>query len=138
MTDQNDAVIKEFHDNNGRVGGYFAGANLVLLTTTGAKSGEKRTAPVMSFTKDGAVYVIASKAGADTNPAWYHNMLANPSLSVELATDSGIDAFEATAVPLPEPERSELYAEIGAKNPGFAAYQEQTSRLIPIVELRRA
>jgi hypothetical protein len=65
-------------------------------------------------------------------------MLANPSLSVELATDSGVDAFEATALPLPEPERSELYAEIGAKNPGFAAYQEQTSRLIPIVELRRA
>ncbi len=138
MTEQDDAVIKEFRENNGRVGGYFAGANLVLLTTTGAKSGEKRVAPVMSFTKDGAVYVIASKAGADTNPAWYHNMLANPSLSVELATDSGIDTFEATAVPLSEPDRTELYAEIGAKNPGFAAYQQQTSRLIPIVELRRA
>ena len=137
MSENTDPVITEFRENNGKVGGYFAGSKLALLTTTGAKSGKKRTTPAMSFRKNDAVYVIASKAGADTHPAWYHNMVANPSVFVELATESGIDSFEATAVPLPEPDRTALYAEIGAENPGFARYQEGTSRLIPIVELRR-
>ncbi len=137
MSENTDPTITEFRENNGKVGGYFAGSKLALLTTTGAKSGEKRTAPVMSFRRDDAVYVVASKAGADSHPAWYLNMLANPSLFVELATDSGIDSFEATAVTVPEPQRTALYAEIGAENPGFATYQESTSRVIPIVELRR-
>ncbi|MES2170443.1 MAG: nitroreductase/quinone reductase family protein, partial [Actinomycetota bacterium] len=66
MADHNTAIINEFRENDGKVGGYFAGAKLVLMTTTGAKSGEKRVSPVMSFQKDGTVYVIASKAGADT------------------------------------------------------------------------
>ncbi len=137
MADHNTAIINEFRENDGKVGGYFAGAKLVLMTTTGAKSGEKRVSPVMSFQKDGTVYVIASKAGADTHPAWYHNMVKNPRVGVELATDNGIATYEATAVVVPKDKRDELYAEFSAANPGFAEYEKKTSRIIPIVELRK-
>ncbi len=138
MSDRVDPTITEFRSNDGRVGGYFEGAHLALLTTVGAKSGLERTAPAMSFTKDGAVYVIASKGGAPEHPAWYHNMLANPTVGVELSTDHGIDALEATAVPVEGPARDALYAEFAADKPGFAEYQKKTTRVIPIMELRRS
>jgi deazaflavin-dependent oxidoreductase (nitroreductase family) len=137
MADHNTEIINEFRANDGKVGGYFAGAKLVLMTTIGAKSGEARTSPVMSFQRDGTVYVIASKAGADTNPAWYHNMLKNPQVGVELATDHGIEAYDATAEILPRAERDRLYADFAAENPGFAEYEKKTTRVIPIVELRK-
>lgn len=137
MSDPIDPIITEFRENDGKVGGYFTGAHLVLLTTTGAKTGAVRTAATMAVEKNDTVYVIASKAGADTNPAWYHNMLANPEVGVELATDSGIDAYTATAVPVPRELRDALYAEVAAANPGFAGYEKKTSRIIPMVELRR-
>jgi deazaflavin-dependent oxidoreductase (nitroreductase family) len=137
MSENSDPNIATFRANNGRVGGYFEGAHLVLMTTTGAKSGEKREALTMAVEADGALYVIASKAGADTNPAWYHNMLVHPEVGVELSTDDGIDAFSATAVPVPREKRDELYAEVAARNPGFAGYEQKTSRVIPMVELRR-
>ncbi|MCU1414986.1 MAG: hypothetical protein JWN80_2326 [Microbacteriaceae bacterium] len=137
MADHNTEIINEFRDNNGKVGGYFAGADLVLMTTTGAKSGEKRISPVMSFQRDGKVYVIASKGGADTHPAWFHNMKKNPAVGVELATDHGIETFEATAVEVPRPERDALYAEFAAEKPGFAEYEKKTTRVIPIVELQK-
>lgn len=137
MSDNTDPIIAEFRENNGKVGGYFTGAHLVLLTTIGAKTGEKRTAPTMAVEKNGTVYVIASKAGADTNPAWYHNMLANPEVGVELATDNGIEEYTATAIAVPRELRDILYAEVAAANPGFAGYQQKTARIIPMVELRR-
>jgi deazaflavin-dependent oxidoreductase (nitroreductase family) len=137
MADHNNEIINEFRTNDGKVGGYFAGAKLVLMTTIGAKSGETRTSPVMSFQRDGTVYVIASKAGADTNPAWYHNMKKNPAVGVELATDHGIEAFDATAVEVPRAQRDKLYAEFSADNPGFAEYEKKTTRIIPIIELRK-
>lgn len=138
MSDWNDKIIAEFRENNGKVGGPFEGAHLLLLTTTGAKSGERRTSPMMYFTEaDGTRSVIASKGGAPTNPAWYHNLVANPDVHVEASVDGGIEEYDAVAAPVPEPRRSERYAEIGAKNPGFAEYQLKTTRQIPLVEITR-
>ena len=134
MTDFNRTVIDEFRANHGVVGGGFAGAPVVLLTTTGAKSGNKRVNPLVGFLDDGTLYVVASKGGAPTNPDWYHNLLANPEVEVEF----GDDRFKATAVPIVSgPERDRLYAVQVAAQPGFADYEKATTRVIPIVELRR-
>ena len=134
MTDFNRAVIEEFRANHGKVGGGFAGATMVLLTTTGAKSGEKRVNPLVGLVDDGTLYVVASKAGAPTSPDWYHNLVANPEVEVEF----GDDRFTATAVPITSgPERDRLYAAQVAVQPGFADYEKATTRVIPIVELRR-
>ena len=97
MPNWNDAIIEEFHANNGKVGGNFAGSHLLLLGTTGAKSGEHRVSPMMYFSEGDGIYVIASKGGAPTHPAWYHNLVANPEVSVERATDEGIATYEAIA-----------------------------------------
>jgi deazaflavin-dependent oxidoreductase (nitroreductase family) len=137
MPDWNDSIITEFHDNNGVVGGPFAGAHLLLLHTVGAKSGETRVAPMMYFTEGDDRLVVASKGGAPESPAWYHNLLANPVVHVEAAIDGGIEEYDAIATALPEPARTERFAEIGAGNPGFAAYQEKTERKIPLVVLTR-
>ena len=137
MTNWNDNIIAEFHDNDGKVGGPFAGAHLLLLTTKGAKSGQPRVAPMMYFTEGDAMYVIASKGGAPTNPDWYHNLVANPEVHVEQATDAGIVTFDATAEPVTDAERDRLFGIFSARNPGFAGYQEKTSRVIPVVALHR-
>ena len=135
MTDFNRAVIDEFRANHGKVGGGFAGATMVLLTTTGAKSGEKRVNPLVGLVDDGTLYVVASKAGAPTSPDWYHNLVAHPEVEVEF----GDERFEATAVPIVSgPERDRLYAAQVAVQPGFADYEKATTRVIPVVELRRA
>ncbi|WP_349897181.1 nitroreductase family deazaflavin-dependent oxidoreductase [Parafrigoribacterium soli] len=138
MSNWNDSIIAEFHDNDGKVGGPFAGAHLLLLTTTGAKSGQPRVAPMMYFTEGDAVYVIASKAGAPTNPDWYHNLIANPAVHVEQATDAGIVSYDATAEVLERSERDRLFGTFSAANPGFGQYQEKTARVIPVVALHRA
>ena len=135
MTDWNDRIIAEFRDNDGRVGGPFEGAKLLLLHTTGAKSGQQRVSPVMYFAEPEGLFVIASKAGSPENPAWYHNLLANPVVHVEQATDDGIAQFDATAEPVQRAERDTLYARIAARNPGFAGYQRKTDRIIPMVRL---
>jgi deazaflavin-dependent oxidoreductase (nitroreductase family) len=134
MSDFNRAVIEEFRANDGKVGGGFAGAPMVLLSTTGAKSGEKRVNPLVGLVDGGTLYVVASKAGAPASPDWYHNLLANPEVEVEF----GGDRFEATAVPIVSgPERDRLYAAQVAAQPAFADYEKATTRVIPIVELRR-
>jgi deazaflavin-dependent oxidoreductase (nitroreductase family) len=142
MSNWNDTIIAEFHDNDGKVGGPFAGAHLLLLTTKGAKSGRPRVAPMMYFTESNeagdSVYVIASKAGAPTNPDWYQNLVANPEVKVEQATDSGIVSYDATAEVVERAERDRLFGVFSAANPGFAGYQEKTSRVIPVVALHRA
>jgi deazaflavin-dependent oxidoreductase (nitroreductase family) len=136
MTDPNDwnrAIIEEFRANGGKVGGQFAGAPLLLLTTTGAKTGRRLTTPVM-YTDDGErLLVYASKAGAPTNPAWYHNLVANPRVTVEV----GNEQFEATAAVITGEERDRLYERHAQQYPGFAEYQAKTSRSIPVVALRR-
>ena len=130
--DWNSKIIAEFRANEGRVGGPFEGAPMVLLTTTGAKSGKRRTSPMMYLREDGRTYVFASKAGADTNPDWYHNLVANPEVTAEIGTQT----HQATATPVTGPERDRIYAEQAKRYPGFAEYERKTSRVIPVVELR--
>ncbi|RJO79370.1 nitroreductase family deazaflavin-dependent oxidoreductase [Nocardia panacis] len=130
--DFNAQIIAEFRANSGKVGGMFAGADLLLLTTTGAKSGLPRISPV-AFNRDGdRLVIIASQGGAPTHPNWYHNVLANPKVTLEIGTET----HTATATALPDgPEHDRLYAAMAAKMPGFAEYQAKTSRIIPVVVL---
>ncbi len=131
--DFNRSIIEEFRANGGKVGGPFAGATLLLLTTTGAKSGRRGTTPLVC-SKDGDRLVIAaSKAGAPTNPAWYHNLLVNPTVTVEF----GDQSFDARAAVVSGPERDRLYAQHAEQFPGFLEYQQKTTRVIPIVTLTR-
>jgi deazaflavin-dependent oxidoreductase (nitroreductase family) len=133
MSDWNKATIEEFRANKGKVGGYFEGANLLLLHTTGAKSGLERVNPVMYFIDSDRYVVIASKGGADTNPDWYHNLLAHPEVSVEVGTEQ----FPAIAAAAAEPERTKLYEKMESISSGFTEYKHKTSRVIPVVTLTR-
>jgi deazaflavin-dependent oxidoreductase (nitroreductase family) len=133
MKDFNKSIVDEFRANDGKVGGQFAGANLLLLTTTGAKSGQPRLAPLAYFTIDGKLIIIGSKAGADTNPDWVHNLRANPAAHIEV----GSDAYDVTGRELSKAERDGLFDKIVAAAPGFGEYQSKTSRVIPLFELQR-
>jgi deazaflavin-dependent oxidoreductase (nitroreductase family) len=137
LSDWNDKIIKEFRENNGVVGGPFAGAHLLLLTTVGAKSGEKRVSPMMYFPEGDTRIVVASKAGAPTHPGWYHNLMAQPAVHVEAAVDGGIEEYDAVASPMPENKRAPKYAEISSTHHGFGEYQKKTDRKIPLVVLNR-
>jgi len=134
VNDWNTKIIEEFRANGGQVGGQFAGAPLLLLTTTGAKTGHKHTTPVMYLREDDRLVVFASKAGAPTNPDWYTNLVANGRATVEVGTET----FEVDAEVAAGPERDRLYAIQAGLYPGFAEYQEKTTRVIPVVVLRRA
>jgi deazaflavin-dependent oxidoreductase (nitroreductase family) len=129
----NNSIVDEFRANDGKVSGQFANANLLLLTTTGAKSGKERISPLAYFRVDGKLIIIGSFAGAPVNPAWVHNLRANPQAHVEVGTD----AFDVTARELPASEREELFPKVTAVAPGFAEYQSKTSRVIPLFELQR-
>jgi deazaflavin-dependent oxidoreductase (nitroreductase family) len=129
-TDYNQTVIDTFRKNGGSVPGPN---RLLLLTTAGAKSGMPRTTP-LAYSIDGERLVIAaSKGGAPTNPGWYHNLLANPLVTVEL----GSERFQAQAAVADEQERERLYARHAELMPGFAEYPKKTTRRIPIVLLER-
>jgi deazaflavin-dependent oxidoreductase (nitroreductase family) len=130
----NAAVIDEFRSNGGQVTGMFAGAPLVLITTTGAKSGQRRTTPIVYTTDGDRLVIIASKGGAPTSPDWYHNLVAHPDVTVELPTET----FEARARVAEEPERDRLYRAQAALMPNFDAYEKATTRKIPVVVLERA
>lgn len=127
-------IIDQFRANHGRIlTGPFAGRTLMLLTTTGARTGRLLTKP-LGFTRDGDRYVvIASKGGSPTNPAWYHNLVANPLVTVEI----GGEQFEARASVAEGAERKRLYAQQAAQIPVFAKYQDMTERQIPVVVLER-
>jgi deazaflavin-dependent oxidoreductase (nitroreductase family) len=131
MPDFNQQVIEEFRANDGQVGGMFDGANLLLLTTTGAKSGAPRLSPLVYFRDGDRIVIVASKAGAPTHPAWYHNVLAHPRVTAEI----GSERFEADAVPIEGEERNALYPRIVEAMPQFGEYQASTSRVIPLVAL---
>ena len=129
----NDEVIAEFRAHGGKVGGYWEGRDLLLLTTRGRRSGRPYTTPVV-FTRDGdRLLVYASQGGADTHPDWYLNLVASPRVVVELGTEQ----FEAVATPLEGEERDREFAAQVQRNPAFGRYQEQTDRVIPVVALRR-
>jgi deazaflavin-dependent oxidoreductase (nitroreductase family) len=127
----NTRIIEEFRANRGKVGGEFEGAPLLLLTTIGAKSGHVRTNPLAYLVDDNRYVVIASYAGAPSNPPWYHNLQANPNVTVEVGTQR----FAARAEILDEPERSRLYRKMAAAMPAFTEYEQKTSRTIPVIAL---
>jgi deazaflavin-dependent oxidoreductase (nitroreductase family) len=126
----NDKIAAEFRANNGKVGA-FEGTELLLLTTTGAKSGQPRLSPLSCRRVDGKLLIIAGYGGADINPAWVHNLRADPRAHVELADES----FDATARELPPAERADIIPKITAIS-AFAEFQAKTSRVIPIFELQ--
>ena len=133
MSDWNKAIIEEFRANKGKVGGQFEHTRLLLLHTKGAKSGLERVNPVAYFIDDNRYVIIASKGGADTNPDWYHNLLAHPDVSVEVGTEQ----FPAIAAVPSEPERTQLYEKMESISSGFTEYKHKTSRIIPVVTLSR-
>jgi deazaflavin-dependent oxidoreductase (nitroreductase family) len=134
FTELNRKVIDEFRENGGKAGGMFEGRQLVLVHHVGAKSGVKRVAPLAAYLEGDRIFVFASKAGADTNPDWYHNLVANPDTVAEFGTET----FAVTARVLTGDERDDIYAKQSAVAPQFAEYQRKTTRLIPVVELQRA
>jgi deazaflavin-dependent oxidoreductase (nitroreductase family) len=131
--DFNQSLIEEFRANDGKVTGVFAGRPLLLLTTTGAKSGRPRVSPLVYTTDGDRIVTIASKGGAPTNPDWYHNLVANPTVTVELPGET----FQARATVIEGEERQRLYDAQAALMPGFAEYQQKTTRQIPVVVLER-
>lgn len=131
-TSMNPRVIEEFRANGGKVGGPFKDATLLLLHTTGAKSGKQRVNPVMYFRIDGRLLVVGSYAGADVDPAWVHNLRARPRAHVEIGTDS----YDVEAHELPREERDAAFDQIVQTASGFADYQTNTNRVIPVFELR--
>jgi deazaflavin-dependent oxidoreductase (nitroreductase family) len=131
VSDWNRKVIEDFRANRGEVGGDFAGAPLLLLHTTGAKSGQERVNPVMYQDLGGPVAIFASKAGAPTNPDWYHNLLADPEVSAEIGTETR--RFRARTAAGEERER--IWAKQKQDYPGFADYEAKTDRHIPVVVL---
>jgi len=131
VQDWNSKIIEEFRANEGEVGGAFAGAPVLLLHTTGAKTGRERVNPMMYLDLDGHRYVFASKAGADTNPDWYWNLVAHTDVTVEVGTET----YEVSARPVTGDDRDRVYSEQARRYPGFAEYEQKTSRVIPVVEL---
>ena len=136
MVDRNDwnrQVIEEFRANSGKVKGPFEGAPMILLTTTGAKSGQLRTFPLMYLPDGERIAIFASKGGAPTNPDWYHNLIAHPQATAEV----GNEKFTVTATVATGEERDRLYAEQAKRYPQFAEYQANTTRKIPVIILER-
>jgi deazaflavin-dependent oxidoreductase (nitroreductase family) len=133
LKDFNDKLVEEFRANGGKVGGPFEGADLLVLTTTGAKSGQPRISPLAYQRIDGKLLIIGSYRGADIDPAWVHNLRANPHAHIEVGTDS----YDVVARELPPDERATTWAQIVAVAPGFGEYQANTRRVIPVFELTR-
>ncbi|MDQ2795794.1 MAG: nitroreductase family deazaflavin-dependent oxidoreductase [Actinomycetota bacterium] len=131
MSDHNARIIDEFRSNNGRVGGNFEDAPLLLLHSSGARSGEERVSPMMYLADGDRYLVFASYAGADINPAWYHNLTAHPEARIEV----GDESVSVRAVELQGSERDQWYAEQARRYPGFAAYEDKTTRRIPVMAL---
>jgi deazaflavin-dependent oxidoreductase (nitroreductase family) len=134
VNDFNKNIIAEFRANEGKVGGQFANTPLLLLNTIGAKSGQTRTNPLAYYTDDGdRLIVMASKGGAPTNPDWYYNVKANPLVTVE----RGRETFQAQASIVEGAERDRLFNQMAEAMPGFAEYQRNTDRQIPVIILER-
>jgi len=133
LKDFNAKIIEDFRASGGTVGGPFQGGHLLLLTTTGAKSGRPRVNPLAYQQAEPKLLIIGSYRGADVHPAWVHNLRANPRAHVEIGTD----AYDVVARELPREERDRVWPAIVAAAPVFAEYQDKTPRMIPLFELRR-
>lgn len=136
MSDWNQKIIEEFRANEGRVGGPFEGAPMILVHHVGARSGTERVSPLVYFPQDdGTMLIVASKAGAPTNPDWYHNLRANPEVDVEVGTET----FPVHVTELGPDERAREWPRIVARNPGFGEYEAKAAgRTIPVLRLQRA
>ena len=136
MTNRNDrnrTIIEEFRSNRGLVGGNFEGRPVLLLSTTGAKTGLPRLNPLMYMADGHRWLVFASKGGNPKNPDWYHNLVAHPAVTVEVGTET----VEARAEVITGDERDRLYAKQAGLYPQFGEYQRRTSRIIPVIALSR-
>ncbi len=134
INDWNRKIIEEFRANGGKVGGPFEGAPMILVHHTGARTGTERVTPLVTFPEDDGRYVIvASKAGAPTNPDWYHNLKAHPRTSVEVGTET----FPVEVVELEGDERESVWTRVKEASPGFAEYERKTTRTIPLLRLVR-
>jgi len=132
--DWNTQIIEEFRANGGRVGGNFEGAPMLILHTTGAKSGEERVHPLMYLQQNGTCAIFASKGGAPSNPNWYYNLLAHPRATIEIGTETkAVKARVAQGE-----ERDALWSTQKERYPGFAEYERKTNREIPVVILEPA
>ena len=129
--DFNTQIIEEFRTNHGKVGGFFAGANMLILHTTGARTGKERVNPLVYLPEDGSLVVFASKGGAPTNPDWYHNLVAHPHVRIEV----GDETKPAVARVATGEERERLFAEQVRRRPSFGEYQAKTTRQIPVIVL---
>lgn len=132
--DFNQQLIEEFRANAGETSGPFKGRRLLLLTSTGAKSGQRRTTPLVYSNDGGNLVIVASKGGAPSHPAWYHNLVAHPHATVEV----GAEKYEVRARVASPGERERLYAQHASDMPAFNDYQTKTTRQIPVVILERA
>jgi deazaflavin-dependent oxidoreductase (nitroreductase family) len=133
MNDWNAQMIADFRSNGGKVGGMFEGRTLLLLHSTGAKTGEERITPLAYQPVGDAFAVFGSKAGAPTHPAWYFNLRADPRATIEVGTD----LIEVTARDTTGEERAEIWSKQKRDWPGFAEYEEKTTRTIPVILLER-
>lgn len=134
LDDFNRAIVEEFRANGGKVGGPFEGGTLLLLHTTGAKSGKSRLSPLAYLTIDDKMIIVGSYAGAPKHPAWVHNLRAHPKAFIEIGTE----AYDVDVRELPEDEREATYPKLTELAPVFAEYQARTARAIPLFELTRA
>ena len=134
MAGWNDKIIDEFRANDGKVGGPFEGAPLLLLHSVGAKTGTTRVNPIMYQKVGDSFAVFASKGGAPTNPDWYHNLVAHPRASVEIGTET----IEVIARVAEGDERQRIWTRQKAAYSGFAEYEQRTTRVIPVIILERA
>ncbi len=133
LDDFNRAIVEEFRANGGTVGGPFEGATLLLLHTVGAKSGQPRLSPLAYLTIDGKMIIVGSYAGAPNNPAWVHNLRANPQARIEIGTDT----YDVVARELRGDERDATWQKVVEYSEVFAGYQANTTRTIPLFELTR-
>ena len=136
MTDQRDynlRLIEEFRAERSKTGKPLEGRSLLLLTTTGARSGQRRTTPMMYISDSDRLLIIASNAGAPSHPDWYHNLVAHPQVTVEV----GPETFEATAIVMEGEARQQLWTRVTELYPFFADHQAKVTRQIPVVVLER-
>src|SRR5712692_5563666 len=133
MNDYNRRLIEEFRANGGKVSGQFEHTPLLLLTTIGAKSGQRRTTPMGYMPEGDRLIVFASSGGAPAHPDWYHNLVTHPQVTVEVGTET----YDATATVLTGEERDRLYARQAELYPQFGEYQTKTTRKIPVIALER-
>jgi deazaflavin-dependent oxidoreductase (nitroreductase family) len=129
--DFNTQVIEEFRANGGKAGGMFEGKPLLLLHNVGAKSGERYVTPLVYLSDDGRYLIFASKGGAPNHPGWFHNLKAEPNVSIEV----GDDTLDVLAEEITGEERDRLYAIQEEQQPQFTEYAQKTERKIPVIAL---